>query len=228
MNEDVYIPITVALEDFQIYSEQAIPINSASVFGLLRQMMNRPPLRQRPITEVAIEVADSEQTVPASEAVKRVIERRHQGMSDFDVVIPAELIKQSQQAQGIFNIVMGAIAGISLLVGGIGIMNIMLATVTQRTREIGIRRAIGAKRTDVMLQFLLEAVLVTLIGGALGVLAGVEGAQAVSVYAKWKTIVSMQAVELAFLVSAATGILFGLYPALQAARTDPITALRYE
>jgi putative ABC transport system permease protein len=228
MNEDVYIPITVALEDFQIYSEQAIPINTASVFTMLRQMMNRPPLRQRAITEVAVEVGDAEQTVPASEAVKRVIERRHEGISDFDVVIPAELIKQSQQAQQIFNIVMGAIAGISLLVGGIGIMNIMLATVTQRTREIGIRRAIGAKRGDVMLQFLIEAVLVTLIGGALGVGAGIEGAQAVSAYAKWKTIVSVQAVELAFIVSAATGILFGLYPALQAARTDPITALRYE
>jgi putative ABC transport system permease protein len=114
------------------------------------------------------------------------------------------------------------------LVGGIGIMNIMLATVTQRTREIGIRRAIGAKRADVLLQFLIEAVLVTLIGGALGVVAGIEGAKAVSAYAQWKTIVSVQAVQLAFLVSVATGIIFGLYPALQAARTDPITALRYE
>jgi putative ABC transport system permease protein len=228
MNQDVYVPITVALEDFQIYSEQAIPINSASIFSLLRQMSNRPPLRERSITEVAIEVEDAEQTVPASEAVKRVIERRHAGVSDFDVVIPAELIKQSQQSQRIFNVVMGAIAGISLLVGGIGIMNIMLATVTQRTREIGIRRAIGAKRSDVMRQFLIEAVLVTLIGGALGVAVGVQGAHAVSDYAKWKTIVSIQAVELAFIVSVATGILFGLYPALQAARTDPITALRYE
>jgi putative ABC transport system permease protein len=228
MNQDVYIPITVALEDFQIYSEQAIPISSASVFGLLREMMNRPPLRERSITEVAIEVANAEQTVAASEAVKRVIERRHSGVADFEVVIPAELIRQSQQSQRIFNIVMGAIAGISLLVGGIGIMNIMLATVTQRTREIGIRRAIGARRTDVLLQFLLEAVLVTLIGGALGVAAGVQGAQAVAAFAKWKTIVSMQAVVLAFVVSAVTGILFGLYPALQAARTDPIKALRYE
>jgi putative ABC transport system permease protein len=228
MNQDIYLPITVALEDFQLYSEQAIPLNNASIFTLFRQMMNRPPLRDRSITEVAIEVASADQTVAAAEAVKRVIERRHAGLADFEVVIPAELIKQSQQAQVIFNIVMGAIAGISLLVGGIGIMNIMLATVTQRTREIGIRRAIGAKRADVLLQFLIEAVLVTLIGGALGVVAGIEGAKAVSAYAQWKTIVSVQAVQLAFLVSVATGIIFGLYPALQAARTDPITALRYE
>jgi putative ABC transport system permease protein len=228
MNQDIYLPITVALEDFQLYSEQPIPLNSASMFSLFRQMMNRPPLRERSITEVAVEVANSDQTVAASEAVKRVLERRHAAVADFQVVIPAELIKQSQQAQRIFNVVMGAIAGISLLVGGIGIMNIMLATVTQRTREIGIRRAIGAKRTDIMLQFLLEAILVTLIGGALGVAAGIQGANAVSSYAQWKTIVSVQAVQIAFLVSVATGILFGLYPALQAARTDPITALRYE
>jgi putative ABC transport system permease protein len=228
MNQDVYLPITVALEDFQLYSEQPIPLNSASVFSLFRQMMNRPPLRDRSISEVGIEVANAEQTVAASEAVKRVLDRRHQGVSDFEVVIPAELIKQSQQAQQIFNVVMGAIAGISLLVGGIGIMNIMLATVTQRTREIGIRRAIGAKRSDVLLQFLLEAVLVTLVGGALGVAAGIQGAKVVSTYAQWKTIVSGQAVQIAFLVSVVTGIVFGLYPALQAARTDPITALRYE
>jgi putative ABC transport system permease protein len=228
MNQDIYVPVTVGLEDFQLYSEQPIPLNSASMFSLFRQMMNRPPLRERAISEVAIEVANSDQTVAASEAVKRVLERRHAGVADFTVVIPAELIKQSQQAQRIFNVVMGAIAGISLLVGGIGIMNIMLATVTQRTREIGIRRAIGARRHDIMLQFLLEAVLVTLIGGALGVATGIQGANAVSSYAQWKTIVSVQAVQIAFLVSVATGILFGLYPALQAAKTDPITALRYE
>jgi putative ABC transport system permease protein len=228
MNRDIYIPITVALEDFQIYSEQAIPLNSGAIMSLFRSMMERPPLRQRSITELSIEVGSAEETVPAAEAVKRILDRRHNGVNDYEVVIPAELIKQSQQAQQIFNIVMGAIAGISLLVGGIGIMNIMLATVTQRTREIGIRRAIGARQSDILSQFLLEAVIVTMLGGLLGVALGVQGADMVSRYAKWKTVVSTNAILLAFAVSVFVGILFGMYPAMKAAKTDPITALRYE
>jgi putative ABC transport system permease protein len=228
MNGDIYIPITVALEDFQIYSEQAIPLNTGAIIGLFRTMMDRPPLNQRSITEISLEVGGAEETVPAAAAVKRVLDRRHNDVNDYEIVIPAELIKQSQQAQGIFNIVMGAIASISLLVGGIGIMNIMLATVTQRTREIGIRRAIGARRSDIMQQFLIEAVIVTLLGGAIGVAIGVQGAKLVAVYAKWKTIVSLYAIILSFAVSVIVGILFGMYPALKAAQTDPITALRYE
>jgi len=228
MNQDVYIPVTVALEDFQIYSEQPIPLNTTSMRMLQRDMADRPPLRERAITEISIEVGTAEETVAASEAVKRILDRRHQGVSDYEIVIPAELIKQSQQSQYIFNIVMGAIASISLLVGGIGIMNIMLATVTQRTREIGIRRAIGAKRTDVMMQFLVEAVIVTMMGGLLGIVLGVRSADLVSTYAKWKTIVSINAVMLSFGVSVMVGILFGMFPAFKAAQTDPITALRYE
>jgi putative ABC transport system permease protein len=228
MNQDIYIPISVGLEDFQIYSEQPVPLNPAALMGLFRVMMDRPPLRDRAITEISIEVASAEGTVAASEAVKRILDRRHQQVADYEVVIPAELIRQSQQSQRIFNIVMGAIASISLLVGGIGIMNIMLATVTQRTREIGIRRAIGAKRRDVLTQFLVEAVIVTMMGGLVGIWLGIQGADLVSTYAKWKTIVSLNAVLLSFGVSVMVGILFGMYPAFKAAQTDPITALRYE
>jgi putative ABC transport system permease protein len=228
MNQDVYIPVSVALEDFQIYSEQPVPLNPAALMSLFREVVDRPPLRDRAITEISIEVGSAEGTVAASEAIKRILDRRHQGVADYEVVIPAELIRQSQQSQRIFNIVMGAIASISLLVGGIGIMNIMLATVTQRTREIGIRRAIGAKRGDVLTQFLVEAVIVTMIGGLLGIALGVQGADLVSTYAKWKTIVSLHAVLLSFGVSVAVGIAFGMYPAFKAAQTDPITALRYE
>jgi putative ABC transport system permease protein len=228
MNQDLYIPITVALEDFQIYSEQPIPLNTNSLQMLQRDMADRPPLRDRAITEISVEVGTAEETVAASEAIKRILDRRHQAVADYEIVIPAELIKQSQQSQRIFNIVMGAIASISLLVGGIGIMNIMLATVTQRTREIGIRRAIGAKRGDVTMQFLVEAVIVTMIGGLVGIALGIKSADAVSSFANWKTIVSLNAVLLSFGVSVLVGVLFGMYPAIKASQTDPITALRYE
>jgi putative ABC transport system permease protein len=122
---------------------------------------------------------------------------------------------------------MAAIASISLLVGGIGIMNIMLATVTQRTREIGIRRCIGATRWDIIRQFMLEALVITCIGGLIGVAFGVGGARAISIYANWRTVVSMQAIFLSFGVSGLVGVVFGLYPAIRAASVDPIEALRY-
>ncbi|MCD6288418.1 MAG: FtsX-like permease family protein, partial [Candidatus Hydrogenedentes bacterium] len=132
------------------------------------------------------------------------------------------------RTQRIFNIVMGCIAGISLVVGGIGIMNIMLATVTERTREIGVRRAIGAKKTDILGQFLVECLLISSIGGVLGIMLGAALGYAITAYAKWTTIISPEAVVLAFSVSAAVGVIFGLYPASRAASLDPVETLRYE
>jgi len=143
-------------------------------------------------------------------------------------VIPAELLRQSQETQRIFNIVMGAIASISLLVGGIGIMNIMLATVTQRAREIGIRRCIGASQADITRQFLLEALVITSIGGLLGIVLGVEMARLISDYAGWRTIVSGQAIALSLVVAMVTGLAFGIYPAMRAASIQPMEALRAE
>ena len=143
-------------------------------------------------------------------------------------MVPEELLRQSQKTQRIFNIVMGAIAGISLLVGGIGIMNIMLATILERTREIGVRRAIGATRKDILGQFLIEAVLLSFSGGIVGVLLGFAMTQAISSYAHWKTVIEFSSIFLAFTVSAAVGIVFGIYPARKAAMLDPIDALRYE
>jgi putative ABC transport system permease protein len=143
-------------------------------------------------------------------------------------MIPAELLRQSQQTQRIFNIVMGAIASISLLVGGIGIMNIMLATVTQRAREIGTRRCVGASKSDIARQFLLEALVITSIGGLIGIFVGIEMANLISQYARWRTIVSSQAVLLSLIVAVVTGIVFGLYPAVRAAAVQPMEALRAE
>ncbi|MBT4499108.1 MAG: FtsX-like permease family protein, partial [Gemmatimonadetes bacterium] len=133
-----------------------------------------------------------------------------------------------QKTQAIFNVVMGCIAGISLLVGGIGIMNIMLASVLERTREIGIRRALGARRRDILSQFLVESLLVSLFGGVIGVLLGYSTPKIITLYAGWRTIVQLWTIALAFGVSAAVGIGFGIYPARQAARLNPIDALRYE
>ncbi len=142
--------------------------------------------------------------------------------------MPEALLEQSQRTQRLFDVVMGAIAGISLLVGGIGIMNIMLATVLERTREIGVRRAMGARQVDIRNQFFLEAFAVTVTGGLLGIVMGLAIAKGVAAYAGWKTIVTIWSIALSVGVSAAVGLAFGSYPAMRAARLDPVEALRYE
>jgi putative ABC transport system permease protein len=226
MNQDIYIPITVAMDDFQIYAEQALPPDISAFEKVLMRMMRRPPLEQRSITQIIVQVGDESETWEAARVVRRIIERRHKRIADFEIAIPAELLRQSQKTQQIFNIVMGAIASISLLVGGIGIMNIMLATVTQRQREIGIRRCVGASRADISRQFLLECLVITSIGGLVGIGMGIEMADMISKYANWPTIVSSQAVFLSLAVATLTGIIFGLYPAMRAASIQPMEALR--
>jgi putative ABC transport system permease protein len=142
--------------------------------------------------------------------------------------VPLQLLRQAEQTKRLFNIVLGSIAAISLLVGGIGIMNIMLATVTERTREIGVRRAIGAKRRDITMQFLVETVVLSVGGGLIGVVVGIITPYVVSELTTMKTIVTFSSVVLAFGISGAVGIIFGIYPAKAAARLDPIEALRHE
>jgi putative ABC transport system permease protein len=160
--------------------------------------------------------------------VKLVIDRRHHGAKDVQLTVPYDLIRQQQATQSIFNMIMGSIASISLIVGGIGIMNIMLSSVYERTREIGIRRAVGATAFEVLLQFVLEAILLAVAGGAMGVLFGFMLAWGVSVLADWPTQVPIWAVFLSFGVSVGTGLVFGIYPAHQAAAMNPIEALRHE
>jgi len=147
---------------------------------------------------------------------------------DFSIISQADLIKVFGDFTAVFTIVLGAIAGISLVVGGIGIMNIMLVSVTERTREIGIRKAVGARRRDILLQFLVEAVVLALIGGALGVVFGYGCSLLVAQLAGLNTIVRLEAILLATIFSAAVGLFFGIYPATRAARLNPIDALRYE
>ena len=167
--------------------------------------------------------------VPAAAAVIRgLLNVAHRGAGDFSVVSPAELLAQQRRTQMIFEMVMVAIASISLLVGGIGIMNIMLASVMERTREIGVRRAIGAKRRDVIRQFLIETTIISLAGGVTGVIVGVALSQIIGYLAGWSTIVTTTSIVLAFFVSVGIGLIFGLYPAVRAASLDPVKALHYE
>jgi len=228
LNQDIYIPISVAMDDYQIYAEQAIPVEMHGFFKVIAKLFDRPPLAKRPITQIIVQVGDESETWEAARVTGRILEQRHNNIPDYEVVIPAELLRQSQQTQRIFNIVMGAIASISLLVGGIGIMNIMLATVTQRAREIGVRRCIGASQSDIARQFLLEALVITSIGGVFGIFLGVEMATVISRYAGWRTIVSGQAILLSLAVAVVTGVIFGLYPAMRAASIQPMEALRAE
>lgn len=226
-NSDIYIPISVSITDFQLYSQQAVPATIQALEELWRKMVSRQSRDKSAISEVIIQVESAEATIETASVVRSVLNRHHRGIRDYEIIIPAELLQQSQRTQRIFNVVMAAIASISLLVGGIGIMNIMLATVTQRTREIGIRRCIGATRWDIIRQFMLEAMVITCVGGLIGIAVGIGGARAISIYAGWRTVVSIEAVLLSFGVSALVGIVFGLYPAVRAAMVDPIEALRY-
>jgi len=164
----------------------------------------------------------------AGAVVRGLLEASHRGAGDVSVIVPAELLAEQQRTRRIFQVVMVAIASISLLVGGIGIMNIMLASVIERTREIGVRRAVGARRTDIIRQFLIETTLITTTGGVLGIVLGVVLSQLVGYFAGWSTIVSATSIALAFFVSVSVGIIFGVYPAMRASNLDPVYALHYE
>ena len=177
---------------------------------------------------VDIRLRATADSVDVAKVVTAVLNSTHHGIQDFTVTIPAALLAQQQRTQTIFTYVMVAIAAISLLVGGIGIMNIVLATVLERTREIGVRRSIGARRVDIVRQFLIESVLISVAGGLLGIAFGFFLAWLIARTAEWKTIVTSSSVIIAFGVSVAVGVLFGIYPAMKAAKINPIDALRYE
>jgi putative ABC transport system permease protein len=177
---------------------------------------------------IDIRLKEGVDSLEASTVVGAILNSTHRNAEDFTVTIPAALLAQRKRTQTIFTYVMVAIAAISLLVGGIGIMNIVLATVMERTREIGIRRAVGATRRDIVRQFLTESVLISGAGGVLGVCFGVALSWLIASAAEWHTIVTSTSIAVAFGVSVAVGVLFGLYPAMKAAEIDPIEALRYE
>ena len=175
-----------------------------------------------------MKVKNGVDSIQTAAVVNALLSVNHKDAGDFGITVPAGLLEQKKQTQAIFNIVMICIAGISLLVGGIGIMNIMLATVLERTREIGIRRAIGARQSDIIRQFLSEAVLISTAGGLIGIIFGYALSQIIASAAGWSTVVTGSSIAVAFGVSVFIGLLFGIYPAVQAAKLDPIEAIRYE
>ena len=164
----------------------------------------------------------------AARVVRAILDSSHHGASDFSVIVPAELLAEQKRTENLFNAVMVAIASISLIVGGIGIMNIMLASVSGRTREIGLRRAVGAKQSDIIRQFVVEATTISFAGGSVGVVFGFLMSRVIAWLAGWSTIVTASSIALAFLVSISVGLVFGIYPAMKAARLDPVDAIRHE
>jgi putative ABC transport system permease protein len=226
-NMDVYLPLTTMFSKLE---------------GGLRRSRNPSVLRVAggylvmsggtsggtSLDSLTIKVKNEAPIVEAARLSTAILSRRHQGSEDFDVVIPEELLKQKQRTQRIFNIVMGAMAGISLLVGGIGIMNIMLAGVLERTREIGIRRAVGATRRDILYQFLSEAVIISASGGLLGIFTGFLLTSVISGYAGWRMVITPASIIIALIVAICVGLGFGIFPANKAAEKDPAESIRYE
>jgi putative ABC transport system permease protein len=180
------------------------------------------------LDRIVVQMAESSALGAVSEIVKRMLNRRHNGVNDFEVSVPELLLKQEQRTRDIFNIVLGAIAGISLLVGGIGIMNIMLASVMERIREIGVRRAVGATRRDIVFQFLSEATLISISGGIAGIVLGLIMSRLIMQTTGILTIISPWSILISFAVAASIGIIFGYLPAERAAMQDPVESLRHD
>jgi len=236
-NMDVYVPVKTALlryRDRARITQRDIEL-AARVDGMPDENAETETEEQRAertnrnqIDRIIVRVADASAVAPVAEVMRRMLTRRHNTVVDFEISVPELLLRQQQRTKNIFNIVLGAIASISLVVGGIGIMNIMLASVLERIREIGVRRAVGATQNEILLQFLSEAVLISVAGGVAGIIVGSLISFGIERFAGITTLVSFLSVIVAFGVSFAVGVGFGIVPAYRAARQDPVVCLRYE
>jgi putative ABC transport system permease protein len=236
-NMDVYVPIHTVLTRYRNRAKVTQQdIEQASRPVVMTQQGDPQPdedtrqekMNRNQLDKIIVRVDDSKYVPAVAAVLQRMLQRRHNSMIDFEITVPEMLLRQEQRTKTIFNIVLGAIASISLVVGGIGIMNIMLASVLERIREIGVRRAMGATQKDILFQFLSEAVLISVAGGVAGILVGGGLSLGIQQFAGIKTIVSLISVFVAFGVSFSVGILFGIVPAYRAAQQDPVVCLRYE
>ncbi len=234
-NMDVYVPLRSMLLRFRNRAQvtEWDVQQAAREFDDDQNQTEDPQVRAERVNyhqldRIVVRVHEARFVSPVAEIMQRMLARRHNGVVDFEITVPELLLKQEQRTKTIFNIVLGAIASISLIVGGIGIMNIMLASVLERIREIGVRRAVGATRNDVLAQFLSEAVLISVAGGVAGILVGAGISLGIEKLAGIQTMVSPLSVFVAFGVSLTVGLVFGIVPAYRAARQDPVVCLRYE
>jgi putative ABC transport system permease protein len=236
-NMDVYVPVRTVLVRFRNRARitqrdveqaaRAVTVTSSEATPESDEQRSERTNRNQ-LDRIIVRVAESRHVPAVVEVLQRMLARRHNTVVDFEITVPELLLRQEQRTKTIFNIVLGAIASISLVVGGIGIMNIMLASVLERIREIGVRRAVGATQKDILFQFLSEAVLISVAGGSAGILVGAAISLGIEQFAGITTIVSFLSVIVAFGVSMTVGIAFGIVPAYRAARQDPVVCLRYE
>ena len=221
-NMDVYVPLKTVL----IRYENRDLITKSMIKKADKD--NTTTTNYHQLDRLVLQVAETEKLSATADIIARMLSRKHFDMVDYEIEIPELLLKQQQRTNDVFNYVLGAIAGISLLVGGIGIMNIMLASVLERIKEIGLRLSIGAKKTDIVFQFMFEAIMISATGGIIGIFTGVLMAYGVSAFANIPTIISFGSIVISFGVATLIGLIFGITPARKAAQQNPITSLRYE
>ena len=221
-NMDVYVPLKTVL----IRYENRDMITKSMIKKAYKEKTTTTNYHQ--LDRLVLQVAETEKLSATADIIARMLSRKHFDMVDYEIEIPELLLKQQQRTNDVFNYVLGAIAGISLLVGGIGIMNIMLASVLERIKEIGLRLSIGAKKTDIVFQFMFEAIMISATGGIIGIFTGVLMAYGVSAFANIPTIISFGSIVISFGVATLIGLIFGIAPARKAAQQNPITSLRYE
>tara|TARA_R110001592_G_scaffold88484_4_gene260590 strand:- start:2931 stop:4283 length:1353 start_codon:yes stop_codon:yes gene_type:complete len=227
LNEDIYIPTNTFLVRYQ---DRKIIVDDVNVRNTNQNGPKKKNLRgnYHQVDKLTIQVYNSNELKATAEVLSKMLMRRHNDVLDFEITIPIQLLKQQQKTKQIFNIVLSIIAGISLLIGGIGIMNIMLASVLERTKEIGIIRALGATEEDVILQFLSESVLISVGGGVVGIILGIIGAYVIEAFSGIETVLSITSILASFFIAVMVGLTFGIFPAKAAARKRPIEALRSE